>query len=730
MSCSVPRLRPAPCRGGLRPSVARPPAGPARSACLGILLAALLPGPVAAQIPPPPAASASLPAVQLEGHYEATTGQGDAASAGAVTRRLIANRPVQRPAEVLEFVPGLVVTQHSGDGKANQYFLRGFNLDHGTDFATFVDGMPVNAVSHAHGQGYTDLNFLIPELVRRIDYRKGPYAAEDGDFASAGSARIVLLDRLDHGFASVTLGPDGYRRLLAADSVEGPGGHWLAAAEGFMTDGPWTVPQRLRKSSLLLRHRGGTPGLGWRLGLMHYDNRWTATDQIPARAVAEGRLGRFDSLDPSSGGRTERFSLNAGLDGETADGDWQLSAYWIRSRLNLWSNFTYALDFPTAGDQFEQAERRQTLGGEARRSWAFTAGGRAQRLSLGGQIRHDRLDPVGLYRTVERRRLATTTESELDQTIGGLHAELATVWSPRFRSVLGLRHDRAQFGVARSSVPENTGRARDQQTSPKLALIWGPWAGLADSELFLNAGRGFHSNDARGTVARIDPVSGDPVERVPGLVASRGTEIGWRGQPLAGQQTALVLWTLRLDSELVYIGDAGTTEALGASRRRGLELNHHGRLEGWTILGTPGRDWLIDLDLAWSRARFERAPAGADHVPGAANRVASFGLGWAPEGRPWQAQFQLRHIGPRDLTEDGRQRSASTTLGSLRLGWQAHRALRLGLDVFNLFDRKASDIDYVYTSRLPGEPAAGVEGRHFHPVEPRSLRLTATLRWD
>jgi hypothetical protein len=689
----------------------------ARAAACGLACAAALPA--SAQREP---ATAVLPPVEVRGHYDTGLGTSDAASEGAVTQRLIANRPALRPGEILEFVPGMIVTQHSGDGKANQYFLRGFNLDHGTDFATFVDGMPVNMVTHAHGQGYTDLNFLIPELVQRIDYRKGPYFAREGDFSSAGSARMSLIDALPRSLAELSLGQRGYRRgVFAGSTALGEGGaNLLGAVEAQTNDGPWDVPEDQRKFNgwLRLSQRDGDTHRA--LTFMAYDARWTATDQVPQRAVADGRLDRFDSLDPSDGGRSQRFSLSGSTRTALDGGEWRASAYVIASELELFSNFTYFLDDPVNGDQFEQAERRRLVGGEISRLWDVVLGGRAHSFRLGLQARHDRLDPVGLYRTRERDRLATTVEAEVRQTQAGLYGEWGAQWTTWLRSQIGLRADSARFDVG-SSIAANSGKASDEQLSPKLSLVFGPWR---QTEFFVNAGRGFHSNDARGTTARLAPGGAEALDPVPGLAASRGSEIGLRTTVVPGLQSSLALWRLDLDSELVYIGDAGTTEPSGASRRHGIEWNNH-----WVLdeLGWPG--WLLDLDLAASKARFRDAPSGADRVPGAVDRVASFGLSYAPEAGRWFGHFQLRHFGPRDLVEDGSQRSASTTLAYLRGGWRASPAFSLTVDVFNLFDREASDIDYYYASRLPGEPAGGLEDRHFHPVEPRTLRVTASFRF-
>jgi hypothetical protein len=665
------------------------------------LLAALVPACASAH--PPPDVTERI---DVTGHYEATA---DAASAGAVTARLIENRPTLRPAEVLEFIPGVMITQHSGDGKANQYFLRGFNLDHGTDFATFVAGMPVNMPSHAHGQGYSDLNFLIPEVVRRIDYAKGPYAAREGDFGSAGTARIAIADRLERGVAGVALGENGYRRAVLAGSPQVGPGTLLAALEMGNNDGPWVNPQRLRRWSGIARYGTGSEE-GWSVTAMGYESRWNATDQIPARAVEAGTLDRFDAIDPTDGGESRRYSLSFDL----ARGPWRLNAYAIRSRLDLFSNFTYFLDDPENGDQFEQYERRTVGGGEASWRGSGTVGGIEVAHLAGVQGRVDRLDPVALYGSVARDRTSVTREDRVRQASAGLYYEASATLNPFLRTIAGIRHDRYDFDVD-SSLPENSGTARDAITSPKVSLIVGPWEG---NELFANWGRGFHSNDARGTTITVDPKSGEPVDRVTPLVRSTGAELGWRTRALAGWESSLALWQLELDSELLFVGDAGTTEASRPSRRRGFEWNAHYHAGGW----------LLDLHVARSRARFtDEAPEG-DRIPGSVETVASLGITYDAAG-PWSGSFHLRHFGPRDLVEDGSARSAATTLAYARVGYRIGEAWRVTLDVFNLFDRKASDIDYYYESRLPVEPAGGVADRHFHPAEPRNFRLALTLRF-
>ncbi|WP_308700637.1 TonB-dependent receptor [Pseudoduganella rivuli] len=654
-----------------------------------------------------------LAVVQVTGHYNNAVGTSDAASQGSITADLIAARPAMRTAELLEFVPGMIVTQHSGDGKASQYFLRGFNLDHGTDFATFIDGMPVNMRSHAHGQGYTDLNFLIPELVQRIDYKKGPYFADEGDFASAGAAHIRLADRLPQGLASLALGESGYRRGLLADSVKAGAGNLLYGAEVLNNDGPWDLPQRVRKYNGMLRYSQGAYNDGFSITAMAFTNQWHSTDQIPLRAVQSGLIGRFGNIDPTDGGEASRYSLSFAQRMRTESGLLEFDAYALHSRLELVSNFTYYLDNPVDGDQGSQRERRNMAGANLAQSWRADIGGLEMHNKAGVQTRYDRLSPVGIYQTARHAVTATVREDRVRESSVGVYGENTTQWLPWLRSMAGLRYDAYQFNVASeggSYGVANTGKARAHLVSPKLSLMFGPWQ---RTEYFVNFGKGFHSNDARGTTQTRLP-DGTATDPVTPLVATRGSEIGLRSEIVPGLQSSLALWRLNIDSELLFIGDAGVTEATRPSRRRGIEWNNHYVASSWL---------LFDLDVAATRTRYGDTSPDGDRIPGALNRVLSFGATVRDLG-PWSGSFQLRHFGPRPLLEDNSIKSASTTLAYVRAGYQLGKRTNVALDIFNLFDKKASDIDYYYRSRLPGEPADGVDDIHFHPVERRGFRVT------
>jgi outer membrane receptor protein involved in Fe transport len=684
--------------------------GPARSP---LLIAALL----AAH----GAFAADTPTVEVRAKAENLDGIATAGSEGIVSSQRLATVPLLRPGETLEMVPGLIVTQHAGDGKANQYFLRGFNLDHGTDFATFVGGVPVNMPSHAHGQGYSDLNFLIPELVERIAYRKGPYYAEEGDFSSAGAAHIDYRRQLESHLAQLTLGANGYARSLLTGSPSYGAGKLLYGLELFHNDGPWQVAENYRKVNGVLSYSQGTRYDGFALSGMAYRGLWTSTDQLAQRAIEGGLVNRFASLDPSTGGETYRYSLSGEWARRDDERQSKANVWWLRSGLDLWSNFQYCLaDYAASGncnsrDQFKQAERRQAGGFSAAQTrydhWAdFEVAN-----SVGVQGRLDKLSPVGLYRSSQRQILSTVREDQLSQRSLGLWAQNETRWTPWLRSIQGLRADAYAFTVD-ASLAANSGQARDHLLTPKLALIFGPWQ---KTELYLNYGHGFHSNDARGTTINVDP--GNPssaVDKVKPLVRTKGYELGLRSEPLPGWQSTLAVWQLNAASELLFVGDAGSTEPSRPSHRYGLEWSNFYRASDWLSL---------DADFAWSHARFrDNAPAG-NYIPGAVTASANLGLSIDHLG-PWSAALRLRYVGPRPLLEDNSVRSAASALTNLRLGYRIDPRTQLSLDVYNLFDRRSNDIEYWYASQLPGESAPAFD-RHLHPGEPRSLRLTLAHRF-
>ena len=652
----------------------------------------------------------TLETIEVKAGNEDLVGAADSANVGTVTRKQLEARTVYRPGELLEATPGLIVSQHSGEGKANQFYLRGFNLDHGTDLRTTVEGMLVNQRSHSHGQGWTDLNFLIPELATGLQYRKGPYYAEEGDFASAGAVSIGYADKLPNGIAEFGLGMNGFRRLLLADSPKMSKGNLLYALELFHNDGPFVNPDDYRKINSVLRYSEGNKANGFNVTAMAYRAKWNATDQIAQRAIDTGLISnRFDAIDPTDGGDSHRYSLSTAWQTTNDTSSTKINAYVIAWKLNLFSNFTYFLDDPTNGDQFSQPDRRTTSALNASRTWQALWGGKESENTLGVQLQNDNIFN-GLVNTKGRELLSTTRRDHIVESSLGIYFENSTKWIDKFRTVVGLREDLYRFDV-KSNIPANSGKVSASKVSPKLSLIFGPWL---KTEYYLNLGSGFHSNDARGTTITQDPKTASPADKVTPLVRSKGYEVGVRTAIIPGLQSTLSFYNLDFDSELVFVGDAGATEAGRPSRRMGFEFANYYKPTNWLT---------IDADVAFAKARFRDNDPVGNRIAGSVEGVASLAVAIDNLG-PYFGSLQYRYFGPRPLIEDNSVRSNSTALLSGRVGYKISRKTRVELEGFNLLNKRTSAIDYYYTSRLPGEPATGIPDVHFHPIESRSFRLT------
>jgi hypothetical protein len=651
----------------------------------------------------------------VEHPEESLVGIAQAASQGAITARQLETRPLMREGEILETVPGVIVTQHSGEGKANQYFLRGFNLDHGTDFASTIAGMPVNMPTHAHGQGYSDLNFLMPELVTGVQFSKGPYYADQGDFATAGSSTINYANALDRTLAQVEGGGEGYVRAFVAASPRLGSGHLLAALEVAHNDGPWTHPDDYRKVNGVLRYSRGNTVNGLSITAMGYRGTWHSTDQVPDRALAANVLTRFDTIDPTDGGDTYRYSGTVDWQRASANGNasTRVTGYAGAYDLDLFSNFTFFLDDPQRGDQIEQADHRYITGGKVTHRRVARWRGRSVQNTVGVQVRNDDITNVALYHTQARARLETRSQAAVVETTAGAFVQNETEWSPWLRTSLGLRGDLSRFRVnALQAV--NSGTVGDGLVSPKAGVILGPWA---RTELYLNAGSGFHSNDARGATLRRG-ADGHPVDPVTPLVRALGAEIGARTVVVPHLQSTVAIWTLHLASELVFSGDAGTTEPSRPSTRTGVEFANYYSPTKWLT---------VDADLSVSRARFSDVdPLGRSYVPEAVGTVVSGGV-TLDNLRRVSGSVRWRYFGPRALLEDNSVRSQATSLVSLQAGYRVAKTVKVAADVFNLLNATASDIDYYYASRLPGEPLAGIDDIHTHPTLPRTARVSLII---
>ncbi len=679
-----------------------------------------------------PDADKHLQQVTVEAHGVSNM---DAASAGDVDQARIATEPTLRPAAVLENVPGLIVTQHSGEGKANQYFLRAFNLDHGTDLALEVDDMPVNMPSHAHGQGYADLNFLIPELLTDLHYKKGPYYADEGDFATAGAVRLALAHAAPDSI-SLGYGQDGYRRALVLTSTPLGEGTLLAAGEAYRNNGPFEYPDDYQRLNGLLRYFGGSADDYFTLTAMAYSGRWNATDQIPQRALSEGLLGRFGSLNPSDGGESTRTSLSFLRLLRTNSGEVAISAYVIDYGLDLFSTFTYYLQDPTYGDQMLQHDDRVVYGFKASRSWFGNLAGASMSNVIGVQGRLDDIRDVGVFPTYQRLALGTTQNAGVVESGAAVYAENTVQWTPWLRTVLGARLDRFDYNVTDKMLSPtgacsdplgcDTGKQHAALFSPKLGVVLGPWN---NTTVFVNLGDGYHSNDARGVTRSGTNPEAQPVTP---LTRATGAEVGLATAPLPRWNTRLDVFLLKLKSELVFDGDAGVTSPSGATTRTGIEWANTWRINQW--LAT---DW----NAAVTRARFDQT-AGPDdlgcalaapshpcgqpiaiygrYIPNSPTNVIDAGVS-AGRDIGWYATLRARHFGESPLVEDNSARSPAYTTLDAQIGFHSGHHWQAALDVFNLGNAGWNDIEYYYVSRLRTEavPQADYVA---HPGVPRTLR--------
>lgn len=642
--------------------------------------------------------------VVVWGRSTALLGRADSASQGVVGYKDFSTRPIARVGELVEVIPGMIATQHSGPGKANQYFLRGFNLDHGSDFSTMIDGMPVNMRTHAHAQGYMDLNFIIPEIIERVEFQKGPYFADTGDFSLAGSNSMKVYSELEQGFTEVTLGSRDEVRLVTANSFDVNEGVLLYALEHHQTNGFFDLEQDVRKFNGLVKYSGDFMGIPSSITAMGYDSQWTSTNQVPQRAVDSGRIDRFGFIDPDLGGESSRYSITGNF--ELAN-QWELNLYASSYYMSLINNPTYVLNDPINGDEFEQEDERWLAGGALVNERQFDLFGLPATQVIGSEFRYDDVNELNLFNTIGTRRIGTIREDETEELSVSAFGEWEIRLSDRLRSTVGLRVDHFDFDVS-SQIALNSGSDSDTLVQPKLGVAYR----LNDKfELYGNYGKGFHSNDVRAAVTQVDPVSGAPADAQDVLVEGIGGEIGLRYDNGRGFNLAIAAFELETDSELVFVGDAGTTEPSDPTRRRGWELNSFWQVNDVLVL---------DLSAAKASGYFRGLPAAADSIPDAHEEVAALGLTYVG-GNGFTSSLRVRHFGDATLTEDEAQFKDDSTL----LHWGASYqwdSWELGVDVLNALDADDDDIAYFFESQLPGE-AAPVEDIHFHPSNPRTIRL-------
>jgi len=659
--------------------------------------------------------STELKEIIIEGKAESLVGTATSASKGQTSTKELLERPFSRRGELLESVPGVIITQHSGDGKANQYFVRGANLDHGTDFLMYVDGMPVNFRNHAHGQGYADLNFIIPELVGELEYWKGNYYAQHGDLSSSGAARFKLVDELPQGIATSTWGEYEFSRTLIADTIQAGEGKLTMALEHQFYNGPWALNSDATRWNGLLRWHweDGTDKIN--ITAMGYQGEWMSTDQIPQRAIDAGMIDRFGFIDPTNGGQSRRYSLSFDWTREEGRVTTRANAYAGYYDLDLFSNFTYFdKNASPVGDQFEQQDQRWFFGGELARDWRFDALGHEQRFTLGVQVRAEWMDGIGLYNTTARTRRNVVRKDDIFQASYGLFSELEFKPLDWLRIIPGARADLIHFDVQRSTLPENAGVLSKGIVSPKLSVVFGPWA---DTEFYLNGGFGFHSNDARGVNIVTDPSTGGPASKVDPLVRTYGAEFGIRNESIPKLVNTLSFWFLRSDSELIYVGDAGNTEPGPGSQRYGVEVASYWRPTDWAM---------VDLEATWTDAHLRTENPPSQEIPGSIPVTLNAGITLGgSEG--FFCSLRGRYFDGRPLHETLDVEARESFQVNARAGYR-RKNWEVAVDCLNLLNRADNDIEYFYGSQLPADGAT-VEDRHIHPIEPRMFRVSVTWRF-
>ena len=622
-------------------------------------------------------------------------------------------RPVQSPAQMLEVVPGLVIAQHAGGGKSDQILVRGFDADHGTDMALFVGGIPVNLRSHAHGQGYADIHFLIPELVDHLEIQKGTYSAEVGDFVTAGAVDLVLKERLDESFASLEVGTyDTQRLLLGLAPVE----NGIAALELYRSDGPFDTEEKLTRANAFGSYGFElSPRDSLRVWGSYYGSEWNASGQIPWRLVENGFIDRFGDLGQNEGGKSWRWNLMLDWEHAFASGATFETRGWVSTySLDLYSNFTGFTNGTPQGDGFSQRDQRVLYGSSLRYRTPFLRDD-AGRLTLGADFRMD--DAHVALAPQKRRRLAglATADDRIREYSVAPLIQLEWQPLPWMRSLLGFRAERFSFNVRNRGGTEGPeGHDADWIGLPKTSLVLAPFSAdaplaqsalpLRSTELFLNYGRGFHSNDARDVIA-------DP--RANTLPAASGYEIGLRTRLAENVDVAMSYWWLNLENELVFVGDEGVTEISPRSKRRGVEAVGHVGLT----------DWLdFNVELAYSVSRF----TNGDPIAQAPRMVFSSSLvGHHPSGL--SGSILVRSQGERYGLEDDRSvRLHGYTVVDLGASWR-RGPLELRAVLANVFDTDWESAEFYYESQYPsaGETAP-VADFHFTPGIPRSVYFTAT----
>lgn len=613
--------------------------------------------------------------------------------------------PVNSSQEVLRFVPGLFIAQHAGGGKAEQMFLRGFDIDHGTDINISVDGMPVNMVSHAHGQGYADLHFLQPETIESIDFDKGPYNVAKGDLTTAGYVSFKTKDRMNNEGA-LEIGQFNTQRMRASFSFLNNQKQSLYVSSSFLTsDGYFDSPQNFKRFNLMTKYTQWNVDSRFSIMLSHFNSRWNASGQIPQRAVDQGIIGRFGALDDTEGGNTDRTNLNflhmqtLGNDAEISSSAW-LSYY----RFNLYSNFTFFLNDPENGDQINQRENRLLGGANTEYTQLFDVKSSSWKLKAGIGFRYDQINDLALYHTVSRRRIGTFALGDVGESSMFGYAGINIEWG-KWMINPAVRLDYFHFDYDDHTLPEYTDpKVSKAIVSPKLNFIYhlnSNW------QFLLKLGKGFHSNDARVVVAE----DGKKV-----LPAAYGGDFGVQWKPHPSLMINAAAWYLWMQQEFVYVGDEAVVEPSGETRRIGCDFGLR-----WQFINRL----YFQFDYTYSHARSIEEPKGNDYVPLAP--VHTFVTGLSYQWKSLTASLKCRYLGDRPANED----YSLTAKGYFVADFNAtytYKRFTVGATIENLFNTSWDEAQFSTETRLKGEPEPVTE-MHFTPGTPFNARGFISVRF-
>ncbi len=622
-----------------------------------------------------------------------------------VSRVDLAANPVKSSQEILRSVPGLFIAQHAGGGKAEQMFLRGFDLDHGTDINVSVDGMPVNMVSHAHGQGYADLHFLQPEVIEKIDFDKGSYDMTKGDLATAGYVAFKTRDRMPNE-VGVEIGMHDYQRYRASMSLINNRSESMYFSGAFLTDnGFFDSPQHFKRLNAMAKYTKWNSTSRFNIILSHFNSSWNASGQIPERAVDNGMIGWFGSLDASEGGSTSRTNLqflhHVDLsDGTIVNSEFYLSYY----TFNLFSDFTFQLNDPDNWDEINQKEKRMLGGGHVDLSNTFYVGDRMCRWAGGAGFRYDDIRDIALYHARKREVIGTYSLGDIGQSnlfgYAGMEINLGN-WmiNP------SVRVDWFHFNYADKTAAEYTDPGVGQAfVSPKLNIIYNPSNTV---QLYAKGGRGFHSNDARVVVVR------DGKDVIP---ETWGADLGIHWKPVPTVMLNAACWYLYMNQEFVYVGDEAVVEPSGKSRRIGLDVGLR-----WEFL----KNFYFQADYTYSNARMTEEPSGADYIPLAPVNTLLAGLTYKTDR--FSAGVHCRWLGNRPANEDYSLTAKGYCITDINASYTIGK-LTFGAAVENLFDVKWREAQFATETMIPGDDAP-VTDICFTPGTPFALRGFVSYRF-